>query len=562
MEKIYIIGRNDNEFIKGLELPIIELPIISTDEEIQDFIENYLLDLDFKRLIIPVVKEEDVKIGLRIGLHIRLTESLWEKRLIPILFVSAERLGTIIKDGGIYSNILATKGCKFEQYTQREIILKAISLLEGLRPNEFKNSFLEIIHILPDEKTGRHSLANQWGALALDKAANTKALRTDKELKWAEKQLYFKYVTALNFSYNKLETPKKQIIDLAQHERANKINAENYRILLIDDEANKGWGSVLQNVFKTSNSTDFQVIQEKVNTYETLSQSSKNLIENGNFDLFLIDLRLNGIEEENVTNPKDFSGTKILKGIKQLNEGNQVIMFTASNKAWNMKVLLDEGADGYYIKESPEYNFSLDFSKENYSNLKNEVLKCFQLSFLRKIANIHKSCNSVLNINSQFNNSAKASLDIAFELLKKSANNSKYFNLAYLTYYQILEDYVGQRENFYFDYNTGNAFIDTNVLVIDGHTKVWQLKFIKKGIERYDYFERGAESNDKNWSSLSQISFVLAFKFNKDNSYLQKWGRLNNLRNTKAGHGGSNGFITIEEIGELLEIVELFLTNQ
>ena len=55
--------------------------------------------------------------------------------------------------------------------------------------------------------------------------------------------------------------------------------------------------------------------------------------------------------------------------------------------------------------------------------------------------------------------------------------------------------------------------------------------------------------------------FMYGFK-TKNNEYLKKWGRLNNLRNTKAGHGGNNGFITIEEIKELLEIVELFLTNQ
>ena len=502
MEKIYIIGRNDNEFIKGIGLPIIELPIISTDEEIHDFIEKNLLNLDFERLIIPIIKEEDIKNGLRIGLHIRLTEFLWKKRLCPILFISAERLGTIIKDGGIYGSIIAT------------IILKAISLLEGLRPNEFKNAFLDIIHILPDEKTGRHSLANQWGALALDKAANTKALRTDKELRLAEKQLYFKYVTALNFNYDKLATSQKQMIDLAQHERANKVNSENYRILLIDDEADKGWGSVLQNVFKTSNSADFQVIKEKVNTYESLSLSSKDLIENGNFDLFLIDLRLNGVEEENVNKPKDFSGTKVLKAIKQLNEGNQVIMFTASNKAWNMKVLLDEGADGYYIKESPEYNFSLDFSKENYSNLRNEVLKCFQLSFLRKIANIHKSCNSALNTTSTFYNRVRASLEIAFELLKKTANNPKYYNLAYLTYYQILENYTDTKFRFI---SKRECYVENNRIIDDSTGQLeWKLKFILD-TNNGDYFIRqNVNSDEKSVQYLAKISFVLAFKFNKN----------------------------------------------
>jgi hypothetical protein len=183
------------------------------------------------------------------------------------------------------------------------------------------------------------------------------------------------------------------------------------------------------------------------------------------------------------------------------------------------------------------------------------------LSFLKGITLIHENCKESMSI-SNFHTRSKSALEISFELLKKSANDLKYLNLAYLTYFQILEDYVGQHENFRFDYNTGNAFVNTNTLVIDGNTKEWELKFIKKGIEKYDYFEIGKETNDKNWSSLSQISLVLVFKFNKDNVYLQNWGKLNYVRNTKAGHGGNGGFVTINEIKELLEIVELFLTNQ
>lgn len=71
---------------------------------------------------------------------------------------------------------------------------------------------------------------------------------------------------------------------------------------------------------------------------------------------------MNGVQEEKVLSPNEFSGMKILKAIKAANQGIQVIMFTASNKAWNMKALLDAGADGYYIKESPEFAFPNSYS--------------------------------------------------------------------------------------------------------------------------------------------------------------------------------------------------------
>ena len=50
-------------------------------------------------------------------------------------------------------------------------------------------------------------------------------------------------------------------------------------------------------------------------------------------------LRLNGAAEDGQLVPEEFSGYKVLRRIKELNRGNQVIMLTASNKAWNLKAL-------------------------------------------------------------------------------------------------------------------------------------------------------------------------------------------------------------------------------
>ncbi len=561
MEKIITIGKSDDIIIKELGFDFVEMPNISTDEELSDFIENRLSKIEFDALIIPLYKE-DATIALRLGLHIRLTESLWQKRLATLMFVSTETLATIARDSGIYGHILATKGCKFEQIRSIEMVKRAIYSIEPLLIDDFKRKFLNIIAIQPDETVGRHSLANQWGALALDKAANTKSLKSDKELQKAQKQLYFKYITALNFNYNSLKSPQKLLIDLSQFDKVDKINASNKRILLIDDEADKGWESVLRNIFKVSNPDDFVVIQEKVKDYDSFLETNKKIIQEGNFDLFLIDLRLNGIEEEEINSPEEFSGTKVLQVIKKQNEGNQIIIFTASNKAWNMKKLLDLGADGYYIKESPEYNFPFAFTKENYNNFKDEVQKALNLNFLREISNIHQNIYQSLN-QTVFHNQAKASLEIAFELLKKSIVSPKYLNLAFLTYYQILEDYTSQSSNF--DFRSKKECYVNGVAIVyeDNGQLIWKLKYNQDNLNG-DFFSILDEIKQVEVSiqSLAKISFILAYKFRKDNIFLKKWGVLNNLRNTKAVHGGNKGYVTVNNLKELLEIVKLFLTNQ
>lgn len=58
-------------------------------------------------------------------------------------------------------------------------------------------------------------------------------------------------------------------------------------------------------------------------------------------------------EQMPISLPSEYSGAKILDEIKSDNFGTQVIMYTASNKSWNMRELIGKGADGFYIKESP-----------------------------------------------------------------------------------------------------------------------------------------------------------------------------------------------------------------
>lgn len=562
MEKTFILG--NNEWAKQLGIPYIDIPRLTNDYEIHNWITSVFHQNDINKLLIEI--GNDSTLSIKIALHIRLSlEELKDKALLSILFVSNKTLDVVIPETTIWSHLFATKGVYFSIFNIDNIKAE-MQVIEGITPDEYKTRFLDIVKILPDENIGRHSLANSWGAYAMDKAANTNALMGNAEFQKSRTKLYFKYVSAFNFNMLKLKPSRIKIVGQITFGSPNTIESAGKKILLIDDEADKGWELVLRKVFKSS---DFRVINEQVPDYDSLSTESKQIIENNSFDLSLVDLRLNGIAEEDTSRTEDFSGMKILQKIKSLNKGNQVIIFTASNKVWNQKALLEAGADGYYMKESPEYNFSDKFSLQNYNIFKNEVKQAFDLGYLRDVFVIDQRCRSFIVVNKpdrndsykRFYNRALSQLEIAFELLKQS-NNPKYLNFSYLSYYQILEDYAKQSDNFEYDATMGCYVNGTQV--IDFINKEWKLKFVekKKLSDAFSYFKLEIEnSDDKNLTALAKISFILAYKFDKDNVFLKEWGRLNDLRNTVTVHGGKNAAVTIPDLMCLLSIVELFLTN-
>ena len=139
------------------------------------------------------------------------------------------------------------------------------------------------------------------------------------------------------------------------------------RILLIDDNANKGWKQIIEKVFPVTD----MIVQVALNL-----QEAENKIED-KFDLIFLDVRLSE-QDHNVTNPTEYSGYKILEKIKNnflnMNFATPIILITATNKIWNVDAFRNYGIDGYYIKEHPNYVFDIETSKQNYNNLKKNLL--------------------------------------------------------------------------------------------------------------------------------------------------------------------------------------------
>lgn len=188
MEKIFILG--SSKTLQDLGNTYIEVPTLINEIEIHNWVVELFRKSEIEAVVIEV--GENPLLALQIGYHIRLSiPDLFEKVLIPIFFISRLSLNSVLIQSEIFSQILATKGIFFSEFdlqTNKE----EIKHLSGLTESEYLTKFLKIIHIEPDEKVGRHSLANVWGAHAMDKAANANALPADSEFK---KKLYFKYIS-------------------------------------------------------------------------------------------------------------------------------------------------------------------------------------------------------------------------------------------------------------------------------------------------------------------------------------------------------------------------------
>lgn len=443
MGKIYTIGNKEHKVFTELGYQFIQLPGFNNSNEVE--LHEFVLRLfqqysDIEKLIIDITA--DAEIAFKTAFHIRLSiNELKEKCLIPIIFASTNSIKQQIKSSGNWGHILCTSGVTIENH---RLISTIIENEKSLNPVDYKSKFLDLIQILPDDTIGKHSIANEWGAFIMDKNAQLNILQNSTFTK-----LYFKYINAFQIYSSLLPNQLNVLGNISVNPKT--IAANGKKILLIDDEADKGWEQVLRKIFKTTNDDDFCVINEQVKNYDAFSEKSKSLIEKGNFDLFLLDLRLNGVQEDESKNVTKFSGADVLSKLKSLNKGSQVLMFTASNKIWNIEPLKELGADSYYIKESPEYKLSKSISEANFNTFRKNVNLLLDRGYLKTLwIDINVLITSVNKFDSKFKDELVFLFNQAYEM-HYVAKTEKQFAYAYFTLYQIIErinfEYVQQEDS-------------------------------------------------------------------------------------------------------------------
>lgn len=405
-----------------------------------DMAANALIENNFEKLKVSEVifiyyigNEKDNFVGLILGHHIRLHSKL---RQIPIVFIGTESLLTIWKSQPELSHLLLVKGIGYfsseaEALEAKSRLMNETKLL-NITETRYKESFLDKIVIpIPEEQQGRHGIANQWGAYRMAQVAG-------KEIDYIHpKTLYFKYLLAL------AKPPKPVELTFPTVKK----------ILFIDDNYHKGWKDCLEGLFGKG------TIEAYVSWQEAEVKGEDKKIKDGEYDLIFLDFYLGEQDRkgagqdilEIIKGKKDENDQEVHKG---LNSVVPVIMFTASNKAWNMDKLYEAGADGYYVKEHPDNAHDADFSVENFKNFRETVEKCLKKGDLlrkywSKINQIKQQWNFTNKGNQKNRERIEERLTMFLGLLKKAYEQTNFdkqaffyseWELAFLTLWSTLNE--------------------------------------------------------------------------------------------------------------------------
>lgn len=345
----------------------------SIDEVLTNIINENLVIEEYTNIILPACFGKVLAdyLGLRFATHIRCTPGTNQYKNIFLYSFNG------IKDyfSNENFNILKSKGVFLIDYDVNTIISKTFEEKNYLSKENLINEIKKLDIQIPLNYEDNHSIANEWAIYRWSQTIDAKDENIEKIIELQNSNLYFKYLKTIH--------PIKQI-DKFNTEQFEINHEGNPKILYIDDEAEKGWYEIFCEILYEKNKFDFTYLDDEFNEKtqdEIIDLSIKKVIDE-NIDLVILDFRLHKEDFEN-KNIKEITGYQILKKIKEYNKGIQVIIFSATNKIWNLQALQEAGANGFIIKESPENSLDSNFTKQSIENFVSTINASLNRIFLK-----------------------------------------------------------------------------------------------------------------------------------------------------------------------------------
>ena len=430
----------DNPFENAPEVTLYE------DEEKRDFSDSRLhtivreeLDGDkYDNIFIPLCFGNSLSDynGLRLAAHIRCTKTINQLSNIYIYgFVDYKDL----LEHPCF-NILKTKNVFLIDYSKKAIQEADKNTISSLKEDELTKEIQKLVLAAPKDN---HTIANEWAIYRWVTTIGTGVRDEGIDIinRNIQQNLYFKY----------LQTIYPVVRNELSAVRIEKDDEKSPKILYIDDEAEKGWDEIFATLLCDKSNLDYECLDDiKKLSKEEIIETSINEIKEKDIDIVILDFRLHNTDFSKEIPIEEVTSMEILKQIKEYNKGIQVLIFSATNKIWNLQALERLGADGFIIKEAPENSINPNFTEETIANFKRIMERSIHMTFLKKAYNaVRKIKNEVETISNdndleklKLKSEIEIQLDIAFECLRKAENKENdysYFNLSYISLYKIIE---------------------------------------------------------------------------------------------------------------------------
>lgn len=434
-----------------------------TDVTVFDtFISTYMADInqvDIKRekydvIILPFNTTDNYLeyAGLRIAAHLRLTKD-WNHMSTPILFIGPDtyeeinqfsELGTLLNSFNIFT--LSDNTVEGLINKLKWIYENAKSIeLERLETSIEYKDFLKRMRSLtpPANYATHHSLANEWAIMRWNDMMTNPVDLSEKDF---THMLYYKYLRAFyggNQIYSKESDNDAEII---------KDILPGKKLVLIDDEWKKGWAQILSHIADSSGFIFEECQIDKDLSRNELIRKIKVFVDkHSDADCFLIDLRLHDDDFKESTKGSNLTGFAIMDYILNKNVANPIVVFTASNKVWNLRQVTSKKVGSvidYVLKETPESALKAKESYKLYKDFRKAIRICFKLSKFKDVVSKQKDLVKLYKgaeaINEFYN----------LVILDKGSERPSFIKACLLNLMTFLEEYLKDRYYTKVDPNT------------------------------------------------------------------------------------------------------------